>query len=208
MSWKEAFKKAWNFIWYDDSWASWLLNVVLAYIIIKFVVYPALGFILATPFPVVAVVSDSMEHKGTDFDTWWQDKQLWYLNRGITYDDFKNYPFKNGFNKGDIMVLYGTKPGDIKLGQVIVFQSGLPYPIIHRVIAIHDDKDAFAGQVFFETKGDYNQDQIKGDLFHPLDETYVPQRVLYGQAVFRIPYLGYVKIWFVDLLQMIGLYKG
>ena len=207
MAWKESLKKSWNFIWYDDSWASWLLNIVLAYIIIKFVVYPVLGFLLATPLPVVAVVSDSMEHKGADFDAWWQDRQLWYLNRGITFDDFKNYPFKNGFNKGDIMVLYGTKPNDIKLGQVIVFQSGLPYPIIHRVVAVHDDKGPSAGQLFYETKGDYNQDQIKGDLFHPLDETYVPQRVLYGQAVFRIPYLGYVKIWFVELLQMIGLFK-
>ena len=207
MAWKENLKKAWDFVWYDDGWASWLVNIVLAYIVIKFLIYPGLGWILATPFPVVAVVSDSMEHKGLEFDTWWQEKQLWYLGREITYDDFKKYPFKNGFNKGDIMVLYGTSPQDIELGDVIVFQSGLPYPIIHRVIATHDDQGPFAGQLFYETKGDYNQDQIKGDLFHPLDETYVPQRVLYGEAVFRIPFLGYVKIWFVELLQLAGLFK-
>lgn len=198
-------KRAWYFLWYSDSWLSWLVNIVLAYILIKFIVYPALGWLLATPFPVVAVVSESMEHNGLSFDVWWGQNQAFYLDRGITYDSFKGFPFLNGFEKGDIMILYGTKPEDIKAGQVIVFQSSKPYPIIHRAIAKSQEEGVLAGQYYFETKGDNNPFQIRD---FQLDETYVPQRVLQGRAVFRIPLLGYVKIWFVDLLRVFGLYGG
>ena len=55
-------KKAWHFIWEDDSVLSWLVNIILAFVLIKFIVYPGLGFILQTTHPVVAVVSESMEH--------------------------------------------------------------------------------------------------------------------------------------------------
>ena len=55
-------KGFWNFIFYDNSWQSWIVSLVLAFILIKFVLYPGLGFILGTGYPVVAVVSESMDH--------------------------------------------------------------------------------------------------------------------------------------------------
>lgn len=203
--WKQLLKKSWNFIWYEDSWQSWVVNVVLAYVLIKFIVYPGLGWLLATPFPVVAVVSESMDHEGMAFNSWWEKNQYFYLEKNISSDEFKEYPFKDGFKKGDIMVLYGTKPKNILSGDVIVFQSGKPYPIIHRVVAIHEEPGFLTGQIYYETKGDHNIHQIRD---FQLDETYVPQRALYGEAVFRIPWLGYVKIWFVELLQLFGVYSG
>ena len=36
---KLTWKKIWWFIWEDDSWASWFVNVILAFVIIKFLVY-------------------------------------------------------------------------------------------------------------------------------------------------------------------------
>ena len=63
--------KIWHFLWYEDSVASWLVNIVLAFVLIKFVLYPGLGLILGTQFPVVAVVSSSMEHHPSSFDGWW-----------------------------------------------------------------------------------------------------------------------------------------
>jgi signal peptidase I len=239
--------KIWYFIWYEDSVLSWLVNIVLAIILIKFIVYPSLGLIFGTSFPVVAVVSTSMEHhmskevvnqQGTstyvmcghrftekvpvDFDTYWESCGDWYANLGITKEQFAGYPFKNGFNKGDIIILIGKKPEQIQVGDVIVFQAKKPYPIIHRTV----NKKVGA----FETKGDNNGDQIREYIIpdpkqsgyaidaqlppntqpplgsvEVLDETNVPTNRLLGKAVFRIPYLGYIKIWFVDLLHLFGI---
>jgi signal peptidase I len=194
MDWKTFkvyLKKAWHFIWHEDSFASWIVNIVLAIVIIKFLLYPGLGLALGTKYPVVAVVSNSMEHEG-NLDDWWNGHRLFYSKMNITKEEFQKYPFTNGFNKGDIMVLLGKKPADIQVGDIIVFRSGKPYPIIHRVVVKNDG--------VFETKGDHNQDQIKDQA---LDETNVHYELLLGKAVFRIPYLGYIKIWFVDAIQAI-----
>src|SRR4030042_1070542 len=139
--------KVWFFIWHDNSVASWIVNIILAYVIIKFIVYPGLGLIFGTNFPIVAVVSNSMQHNGVAFDQWWAENEDYYLALNITKADFEDYPFKNGFNRGDIMFLVGKKPEDIKIGEVIVFQSKKPYPIIHRVI---DKEDS--GMWVFQTK--------------------------------------------------------
>ncbi|MBN1792289.1 signal peptidase I [Candidatus Woesearchaeota archaeon] len=192
---KSFWGRLWYFIWYDDSAWSWLANVVLAYIIIKFLFYPAIGFLLGTNFPIVAVVSTSMVHD-QPFDAWWTAHEDDYLALGITKANFSGYDFRNGFNKGDLMLLIGKDPEDVEVGDVIVFQSKKPYPIIHRVIRKEDK-----GMWVFQTKGDNNAAQIRDS---ELDETYVLEKVILGKAVGRIPWLGYIKIWFVDGLRMVG----
>lgn len=197
MNWpklKQILWKTWDFIWNDNSIWSWLANIVLAFVIIKFLVYPGLGLLLGSSYPIVAVVSSSMEHDG-NFDEWWDSQKGFYISAEITKQDFLNYDFKNGFNKGDIMVLVGREPQDINIGEIIVFQSGRPDPIIHRVIDKWDDK----GVYHFQTKGDNNNQQIKSSL---LDETDISEKQLLGKAVVRIPLLGYVKIWFVEFLKL------
>lgn len=189
--------KVWYFIWHDNSVASWIVNIVLAYLIIKFIVYPGLGLVFGTNFPIVAVVSNSMEHH-MPLDEWWAKNEDYYLALNITRYDFEEYPFKNGFNRGDIMFLIGKKPEDINIGDVIVFKSKKPYPIIHRVIK-KDDKNMWV----FQTKGDNNKAQIRDS---ELDETQVLEEQILGKAVFRVPWLGYVKIWFVDLMKITGIY--
>ena len=68
---KKDLRKIWYFIWEDNSIWSWIVNVILAFVLIKFIVYPGLGFLLTTSHPVVAVVSESMEHN-LRFDDWWE----------------------------------------------------------------------------------------------------------------------------------------
>jgi signal peptidase I len=188
--------KLWHFIWHDNSAASWIVNIILAYVLIKFIVYPGMGLIFGTHFPIVAVVSNSMEHH-QPFDQWWASNEDYYLALNITKAEFEKYDFKNGFNRGDIMILVGKKPADIQVGEVIVFQSKKPYPIIHRVVK----KDNMSMWVF-QTKGDNNKAQIRDA---ELDETRVLEKQLLGKAVIRVPWLGYVKIWFVDLLDFTGI---
>jgi signal peptidase I len=220
-----TWKKIWRFLWNDDSIWSWVINIILAFILIKFVVYPLLGLLFATGFPIVAVVSGSMEHAyapATDssgynierngqvlysfcndsqwkensflnlkdyrnFDTFWSICGKWYTDRNITHDEFKTFPFTNGFNKGDIMVLYGAKLKDIKVGDIIVFKSTLRSdPIIHRVVKITVDS---SGNYHFTTKGDHNSESLSAEL----DTT---QNNYIAKAVVDVPYLGWIKIWF------------
>ncbi len=183
-------KKFWHFVWHDDSWLSWVVNVLLAFILVKFIIYPGLGFLFGTSYPIVAVVSGSMEH-ATSFDAWWNNQEGIYQQLGITKEQFQSYRFTSGFNKGDIMVV--VRPTDLQVGDTIVFKASTPDPIIHRIVQIHTD-------------GTY---QTKGDSIYNLqsrpDEQIIPQSSIYGKAVFRIPYLGWLKILFVELLRLTGI---
>jgi len=197
---KKILRKTWHFIWEDNSIWSWIVNVILAFVLIKFIVYPGLGLLLSTSHPVVAVVSGSMEHNGMGFDKWWGENDVWYLENGIVNEEFRQFPLKNGFNKGDIMVLMGKDAGNVKVGDIIVFTSNKKDPIIHRVVK----KIKNNGDFYFQTKGDNNKDSIKTSQ---LDETNINEEIIIGKAVLRIPLLGYIKIGFVELLKFMGV-KG
>ena len=196
---KKVLKGIWYFIWEDNSILSWLVNVVLAFILIKFIVYPGLGLLLSTSHPIVAVVSESMEHN-INFNQWWDKNGQWYLKNGIEEEDFSQFSLKNGFNKGDIMVLIGKKPQDVNIGDVIVFRNSRPDPIIHRVVKKWKDNSDY----FFQTKGDNNRESIKNGS---IDETNINQNQIIGKALFKIPILGYVKIWFVEILKLLNIIK-
>ncbi len=187
-------KKIWKFIWEDNSIWSWLVNIVLAFVLIKFILYPGLGLILGTKYPLVAVVSGSMEHP-LPFDDFWSEQHLYYEKYNITKTRFESFPFRNGFNKGDIMVLRGKKPENIKIGDVIVFKSGEEYPIIHRVIK----KWKVNGTYHFQTKGDNNPYSI---LNQGVNEFNIPGEDIVGVAWLRIPWVGNIKIY---ALKAIGL---
>jgi len=209
---KKELAKFWDFLWHSNSVWSWALNVVLAFVIIKFLLYPLIGLVLGTQLPVVAVISDSMEHPSGD--QWLSDlahcpngpctQEAWYIEKGITAQNFTFFPFRYGFNKGDIMILTGEKPQNIHLGDVVVFKPNsstnssekrLSYPVIHRVVAIHDYNRTYV----FETKGDNNPSQIRTTY---LDETNISQSQLLGVAKVKLPYLGYVKIWFSSVFGL------
>lgn len=188
---RSRWKRIWHFLWEEDSVWSWIANIVIAFLLIKFLVYPGLGLLLGTKFPVVAVISTSMDHAGK-FEQWWGRQEQWYDGHAITKEMFLQYPFTNGFNKGDIMVLLGKRSSEIRQGDVIVFKNDVRVePIIHRVIAIARQGDGY----LFTTKGDKNFDN------YPFEQDITEDRLL-GKAVFRIPLLGYVKILFMDIVSI------
>lgn len=219
---KKALKKLWWFIWESNSVWSWIVNIILAFVIIKFMVYPALGFALGTTHPVVAVVSSSMEHNAVpiclesangkcilyktgrysicgfevnkkgflDLGEYYSVCGDWYLdNTDITKEMFSEFKFKNGFNKGDIMIL--VSPKNIGTGDIIVFNvNHRADPIIHRVVDINEEG--------YMTKGDHNH--------RPWDFEYnVTKEVVIGKAVARVPFLGWIKIGFINLLRLLGI---
>lgn len=224
---KAKARKVWHFIWEDDSLLSWAVNIALAFLLIKFIVYPGLGLLLGTNFPVVAVVSGSMEHKlvhpcsdrdrfsnfctdrnenlyelcgvtsdekqRVNFDFFWDTCGGWYNKINLTKQEFSKFPFKNGFNTGDIMILFGTKPEKIDAGDVIVFKTSTrPDPIIHRVVLKWSEN----GELFFQTKGDHNSGINTG-----VNEGKITEDRVIGKAVIRVPYLGWIKILAVKFIN-------
>jgi hypothetical protein len=183
-------KRFWNFIWNDDSLLSWIVFIIVVFIAVKFVFFPTLSFITGTTLPLAIVESCSMYH-GERFDSWWESEGDWYEKNGIYKNDFESFQFKNGFNKGDIFLILGVDKEDIKLGDIIIFSSGLNRrPIIHRVVDLDDlstKKDNNAGQ-FTMTN---NPEKI--------NEIGISEQQIIGRVSFvRIPLVGWIKLIFYE----------
>lgn len=210
MTIKRTLKKTWQFLWQSNSPWSWFVNIILAFILIKFVIYPFLGLLFGTSYPIVAVISESMEHGLSDQylcgrrfadlkesdDNYWQICGDWYENNNISQNQFQKFPFQNGFNKGDIVIAWRAKPENLEIGDILIFQGGKPQPIIHRLVKRWQEK----GNFYFQTKGDHNKDSLAG----PLGETKINEERMLGKGLLRLPYLGWIKIIFVQAVKPLG----
>ncbi len=199
-------KKVKTFLDDDTSMWSFIANMAIAFIFIKFIVYPGLSLVFGTGYPVVAIISGSMEHDGS-FDDWWNEdvsykgleytQSEFYNSYNISKEEFLEYSFKNGMNTGDVLILRGVDPEDVEIGDPIVFipqkqyTSAFSQPIVHRVIK----KDLKGDVIFFKTKGDHNPTTYNF-------EEEIPSGNVIGKAVFTIPYVGWVKIGFTKLVNL------
>jgi len=188
MTFKETWKKIWHFLWHSNSIWSILVDIILIFLILKFVLLPGFGLIVGSKVPLVIIESGSMEHQGS-FDQWWNLHGTWYKENNISEETVSSWGFHNGMNKGDVILVTGNKNKDYKIGDVIVFSvQENNVPIIHRIIAIHD----LDGEIFYETKGDHNDGQ------HSYEKLIAKNQVL-GKASFRVPYIGWIKLFVVGI---------
>jgi len=208
--WKHYAKKAWQFFWKDESVWSWIVNIVVAFVVIRYILYPLLGFVLGTSYPIVAVVSESMEHglhEGVlcgeqyadfkeSFDNYWRACGSWYEQQIITPEQFQDFPFSQGFNKGDVIVLWRANGKNVHVGDILVFQADRPQPIIHRVVKRWEEN----GKTFYQTKGDHNPRSSDG-----VDELRISEDRVLGKGLVRVPFLGWLKILFVEALKPLGI---
>lgn len=165
----------------QDNWQAWFVSLLLMFIFVKFIFFPVLSFAFGTRLPLVVVESCSMYHENY-FDGWWNRNSLWYDGHDITRSAFQGYPFKNGINKGDVIVVTGRSSPST--GDVIIFDSSYPYPLIHRVVSENP----------LSTKGDHNGDQLEAE------RAILPEQVV-GTAIVRIPALGWLKLIFFELFR-------
>ena len=219
---KEEIKKSWDWIWHSDSILSWIVALALIYILIKFIFFPTISLALGTSLPLAGVESSSMDHQITEddnhrlslceklysnqekkdlghfnFNKYWEVCGTWYENQNLTKETFSEFPLKNGFKKGDVIIVYGRFTPE--LGDIIIFkpnpQSTAPRPIIHRIIKINEDGS-------YQTKGDHNAKQlISSNNIYKTDETNIQEEQIIGKAVIKIPLLGWPKIWLTELLS-------
>ncbi len=191
----KGYKGFWDWLWNSDSLLSWVVALIFAFVSVKFIFFPVLSFLLGTSLPLVVVESSSMEHPagtfignviGTQgsFDAWWQEQGNWYEEFGIDEKEAESWPLRTGFDKGDIIIVYGRF--EPKIGDVIIFDANTQHPIIHRIISINGD--------VIQTKGDNNGGQLSVEKTISKDD-------LVGEAVFRIPKLGWLKLAFVEVLN-------
>jgi len=155
---KEGVKK----VAYDVVWA----------LVVAMILRGVFGFLLGTSFPFVAVMSSSMTHDVYAM----QNYYVWMLSHGFTEEQLSQFPFPDGFNKGDALVI--ASPENISVGDVILYVNPeLGYPIIHRVINITEEG--------YITKGDRN----------PAPDPWIvrPEWVK-GKAVLGIPLLGWIRV--------------
>ena len=138
----------------------------------------------------------------SDFQTWWVGHDQKYAQFSINGTEFATFPMKNGFNKGDIIFITGARPENIKVGDIIVYNTGInPSPIIHRVIDIRQEN----GSYVFSTIGDNNWEQFSANqsiYVNPtkIDEINIDSDQIVGVARLKIaPYLGWVKLIFYGL---------
>ena len=165
---KIIFKKIIAFL-KEDSWPSTIIFLILAAIFIKFILFPFLSFVTGTSLPLVIVESCSMYHSNKGFE-----------------NTLNEIYFKEGLNKGDIIIAIGPK--NLKKGDIIIFEGGANRPIIHRLI---DDIEPYA------TKGDNPVTN-----YHQLEnEKIIYENQIIGKAVFRIPSLGWIKLFFFDIFK-------
>ncbi len=155
-----------------------VLGVVAAYLL-NF----GLGLAMGTDLPVVAVVSDSMTH-----DTLTPTRHYEFLenNLGYSREEIDSWPIKDGFLRGDVLVVDGVSIDELNIGDVIVYDiKGQSTPIVHRIVKIDN------GQI--KTKGDHN----------PSYDPWEPEKI-HGKAVLVIPYLGWPKLILTEILGVIA----
>ncbi len=90
---------------YDIAWA----------FAVAMIIRLVFGFLLGTSFPFVAVMSSSMTHDQYAVPNYYS----WMYDHGFTRQQLDSFPFRDGFNKGDALVI--GSPSDIRPGDVIVF---------------------------------------------------------------------------------------
>jgi len=199
----------------EDSLRGYIVSIILIVIVIKLLVLPGLGLILGnTSYPIVSVVSNSMEHKPNQndemcnqfvlkseyknsFENWWDICGDFYPNNhNISKQEFELFPMKNGFNIGDAMIVYKKDPEDIEKGDILIFMMTIQQnnkiiqkPVIHRVIDIKQENNEF----LYTTKGDWNfaSDYREKDISYDQVQ---------GVAIIKIPFLGYPKYLLSKLL--------
>jgi len=160
MDWKEYSKKikrGWNWIWNSDSIFSWIIALLIIFVLIKFIFFPFLSLVTGSSLPLAGVESSSMDHQIVkddsgrlnlcgkvytkeqkeylNFHEYWNTCGPWYEKRKIIKSQFADFSLRNGFKKGDIIIVWGRFTP--KIGDVIIFQtnpeSSSPHPISRTV---------------------------------------------------------------------------
>jgi len=169
-------------LWKNDYFKTALAIALIIAIIVGF--YASVALALGTPVPIRVVESGSMcvPYDGA-CDGW------------LSLD----HPFALTLHKGDIIIIQAVNPADLNANypnsDIIVFRNpnGVT-PIVHRIV----EKQEINGVLFFQTKGDGNSPikypGVSNYYDNIPDSRGVPQNLIEGKVVLRIPWFGWVTL--------------
>jgi len=198
----------------NTEWINWIIYLVSA-LFFAWLIYTILGLLLATPSPMVIVVSGSMEpvlYRGDVVVM--QGVSPENINAAQTVLALSSL---KGVGLNEIAKIDATPPKNLlfingeavpitEKGDTVVYTStslrNLGEPVIHRVVAKVKADDGY----YLITKGDNNNviDQdcgriIAGTPQYQCITLYpIPADEIKGRAVFKIPLIGYVKLLLFD----------
>ena len=163
--------------------------VILLIVAVVLGIFFSVQFALGTTVPIRVVESGSM---------------------CVPYDGLCNgwsHPFEQTLHVGDIIVIQKVNPADINANypnsDIIVYENPndpTSTPIVHRVVQTYKVN----GTLYFQTKGDGNSGDKWPNI--PGSQEYdsrtlwstgqgVPQDLVIGKVVMRIPYFGWVTLF-------------
>lgn len=178
---KKKLKKFWKFIWEGESLESYIAFFLFSIVVLA-IIYPLTLKLLSVTVGVsdlVAVITSSMEHNS--------QKQFYNYLEGFGIGKNSSMPYKQGLNRGDLIVVMKDK--NITVGEVIVFEREEGTPIIHRVVK----KEEVDGTYHYQTKGDANPYSL------PFEKNISPKQIE-GVAGYKMPYLGVPKMLLTQFL--------
>jgi signal peptidase I len=154
--------------------------MIILIITIVFGFWYGIQIVLNTPYPALAVASGSMcTLPGPYCDGW-------------------SHPFEHTLHVGDLIIVQGVNPKDIKTGpypygDIIVFRKpgSTDELIVHRAI---DNATGPDGKIYFRTQGDGNP----GPDSHTGEGSWnfmVSQDLVIGKVIMRIPWVGHLALF-------------
>lgn len=176
-------------MWKNDYFKTVVAIVLIVAIVLGFLV--GLQFGLHTSNPALTVESGSMSIPYDGNDNFWLSLA---------------HPFDRTLSIGDIIIVQGVNPKDLNTNypnsDIIVFHS--PYDpsmlIVHRIIGT----EVVNGTTYYLTKGDGNGNpwpqtpQSGLDQWDNNNPPGVPQSMVVGKVVMRIPWFGWITLFMRD----------
>jgi len=163
-----------------DIFGRHIVKEVLKYTLILAILYFGVSGVLvlalrADPY-WRAVISNSMKHQDESWREYFETRDY----------DPSQFPIQGGFERGDMLIVQGVgSVTEITVGEVIVFDTGQPTPLVHRVVDIRNEN----GEVRLTTKGDANSGILSV-------EKSIKSEQIMCKVIFVIPKLGYLSLWF------------
>ena len=166
-------------LWKKDSFQT--IVMIATIIVVVFTLWFGTQFALGTQYPALAVASGSM-----------------CTTQHMTCDGY-SHPFEHTLHVGDLIIVQGVDPKAISAAypdsDIIVFHKprNPEELIVHRVVA----KEDINGTFYFRTKGDGNGRNRWPETpdSSEYDDWLIPQDLVVGRVVMRIPWIGHVALF-------------
>jgi signal peptidase I len=174
--------------------------IVIVGLVLGFFV--GVGLVLNTPTPALVVESSSMSipynfMPGPPYP-------LSYVLLTL------EHPFAKTLNVGDLIIIQKVNPKDLNTNypdsDIIVYENPTDpssTPIVHRIVASYE----INGTLYFQTKGDGNgykwpavppASEYDSNSIYPGNGQGLPQNLVLGKVVLRIPYVGWITLLVKD----------